>query len=255
MIFKSGFYWFCRFSLVLLLLTSCSQPLVKPLPDRGAMISGREAWSQLIEVKALKANGILSWRATDGKHGKYRVRLFLATPDRLKIQWLTPWGSVAGQILVSGKQFWLSNAREKQTWHGRSADIDRLLQKPGFSGNGGNFQSVATQFFRYWPLLFSSPAADDKIFSADISIEYLSTGVGDELSFAKSVISPAGDEMHFRLFDLKELSDNQLMPQAVEIISHSGQIGIKLRNYTLSSNLDAETFVYSLKNFNLHEYL
>ncbi len=248
----------CRFLscfLFLLLLFSCSKPQLMELPKSGAVVAGRQAWSRLVEVENLKADAILSWRATGGEHGKYRVRLFLAVPDRLKIQWLTPWGSVAGQLIIAEKKFWLSNAREKKTWFGWVEDIDRLLQEPGFRNNGAEFQTVAIQFFRYWSLLFSSPAADDRNFSSDVVVEYFAYGIGDELSFAKNVISADGSNMNFRLFELKELSDKELMPQAVEILSKSGQIGIKLRNYSLQPGFAAKTFIYSLENFNIHEML
>ena len=248
-------YRFYSCFLFLLLLISCSRTQVAPLPENSAAIVGRQAWSRLVEVKALKADAILSWRATGGEHGKYRVRLFLAAPDRLKIQWLTPWGSVAGQLIIANEKFWLSNAREKETWYGRADEIDRLLQEPGFRNSRADFQTVATQFFRYWPMLFSSPEADDRNFPGDIVIDYFAYGVNDELSFAKSVTTTDGEKLHFRLFELKELSDKQLLPQAVEILSKSGQIGIKLRNYSLQPEFAAKTFIYSLKKFNLHEKL
>ncbi len=252
---KFGYLWLCSSFITLLLLASCSQPQIASLPENGTVVAGRQAWSRLVEIDTLKADAILSWRAISGEHGKYRVRLFLVVPDRLKIQWLTPWGSVAGQLIIAENRFWLSNAREKQTWCGRAEDIGRLLQDPGFRNNGAGFQTVATQFFRYWPLLFSSPATDERNFPGNIVIEYFAYGVNDELSFAKSVTTVDGEKLHFRLFELKELSDKQLLPQAVEILSENGQIGIKLRNYSLQPDFAAKTFTYSLKNFSIHEIL
>lgn len=253
--FKPFYLCFYSSFITLLLLVSCSRNQVAVLPKSDTVVAGRQSWSRLVEVKALKADAILSWRALSGEHGKYRVRLFLAAPDRLKIQWLTPWGSVAGELLIAKKKFWLSNAREKETWYGRADEIDKLLQEPRFRNGRTDFQTVATQFFRYWPMLFSSPNADDINFPGDIVIEYFAYGVGDELSFAKSVTTAAGETLHFRLFDLKELSPKQLLPQAVEILSESGQIGIKLRNYSLQPGFATKTFIYSLKNFTLHEML
>ncbi len=263
--------------LVALLLTACSKPELGPLQVENDVVSGRLAWAQLVEFKVLKADAILSWRATSGKHGKYKVRLFLDPPEKLKIQWLTPWGSVAGQVLIADKQFWFSNARQKQTWHGMTTDIDKLLQ-----AQGEDFQIVATQFLKFWALLFSSPVDDDKNYLPDVHIEYLAVGAGDNLSLAKTVISLAGDEMHLRLFDFDELSDKTLMrvnpqisdsyqnvslsknkkttckalmPLAVEVLSRGGQIGIELRKYTLPLDLPESTFIYNLENFSLREYL
>ena len=238
-----------------MLLISCSHPQVGSLPGSDNAVVGRAAWSRLVEVGKLQADAILSWRATNGEHGKYRVRLFLEVPDKLKIQWLTPWGSVAGQLLIADKKFWLSNAREQQTWYGRTADIDKLLQEPGFKHNGADFQMVAVNFFKYWPMLFSLPAVDDRNFADDIVIEYFTYGVGGNLSFAKSVTAADGTKMHIRLFALAELSDKRLLPQAVEILSKSGKVGIKLRHYSLAPDFTARTFAYGLQNFKLYECL
>ncbi len=240
---------------LLLLLISCSKSQVGSLPGNDNAVVGRAAWSQLAEVEKLRADAILSWRAVNGEHGKYRVRLFVAVPDKLKIQWLTPWGSVAGQLLIADKNFWLANAREKQTWYGRTADIDKLLQNPGFKRNGADFQTVAVNFCKYWPLLFSLPAADDRNFADEVAVEYFTYGDGDELSFGKSVTTADGTKMHIRLFALEELSNKRLLPRAVEILSKSGKVGIRLRHYSLTPDFTARTFTYGLRNFTMYECL
>jgi len=243
-------YWFCFCFSMLFLFVACSRPELKSVPSPNGAVSSRQDWQRLVKFKNLKADAVLSWEAVGGDHGKYRVRLFLESPEKLKIQWLTPWGSVAGQLLIADQQFWLSDSRKHQTWHGRSADIDKLLPEMGEP-----FQLVATRFFKFWPLFFSSPEVDAENFSEDIYIEYLSVGSKDSLNLTKTVFLPAGEEIQVRLFEMKELSDEQLMPEAVEILSQNGQVGIKLRRYSLSSTLASGTFIYSLKNFSFREYL
>ncbi|MCK5914898.1 MAG: hypothetical protein KAG92_02065 [Deltaproteobacteria bacterium] len=201
-------------------------------------------WDRLVQFETLKADAVFSWKATGGEHGKYKVRLFLQPPEKLKIQWLTPWGSVAGQVLIAEQQFWLSDVSRKETWHGMATDIEKLLQE-----RGERFQIVATQFLKFWPLLFSSPENDAKNSSSGLFIEYFSAGTGENLSLTKTVLSLAGDEMHLKLSELEKLSDERLMPLAVEVLSRGGEIGIKLRKYSLPQVLPAGTFVYNLKNF------
>ncbi len=243
-------YWFCFCFSMLFLFTACSRPEIKSVSRPNDAVFSRQVWQRLVKVKSLKADAVLSWKAVTGDHGKYRVRLFLESPEKLKIQWLTPWGSVAGQLLIADQQFWLSDSRKHQTWHGQSADIEKLL-----SERGEPFQIVATRFFKFWPLLFSSPEVDTENFLEDIFIEYLSVGSKDSLTLTKTVFLPAGEEMQIRLFEMKELNDKQIMPEAVEILSRSGQVGITLRRYSLASTLASGTFIYSLKNFSFNEYL
>ena len=233
---------------LIILLGACSKPEIESLTRPENAVSGRQTWSQLVNIKTLQADAILAWQATNGEHGKYKVRLFVALPDRLKIQWLSPWGSVVGQVLIAGKQFWLTDTRHKQTWHGMTADFEKILQE-----RGEPFTVVATQFFKFWPLLFGTPEADDRYSSPVVFIEYLAVGSGENLSLAKTVVARTGEELHFRLFELKKLSTEQLMPLAVKIFSQSGQISINLRKYKLNSDISADTFIYKLKNFTIRE--
>ena len=113
-------------------------------------------WKKLVALKTLKATAILSWKAVDGRHGKYQVRLFMEPPERLKMQWLTPWGSVAGQLIIAADQFWFSDSRQHLTWYGKTSDLKSLSQL-----KENLIWTSAVQFFKYWPLFFSSPKEDD----------------------------------------------------------------------------------------------
>ncbi|MEA3347575.1 MAG: hypothetical protein U9Q39_00800, partial [Pseudomonadota bacterium] len=186
------------------------------------------------------------WKATDGRRGKYKVRLFLEPPKRLKIQWLTPWGSVAGQILMADDQFWLSDSRRRLTWYGPSAALENLLRQK----NSLDW-AMAAQFFMYWPLLFSTPEEDDAVFKTQAFIDYLTTSEGRSLH--KIVLFKDGDEMHIRLDDLETDIDGRLFARNFEVLGSGGQISLSLRQFTLQKELVPETFVYSLENFRLLE--
>ena len=232
--------------LVLLGLAACSRPPLEPGYFVGDAATGRAAWSRMVKLESLKSTAILSWRAIDGRHGKYKVRLFLEPPEHLKIQWLTPWGSVAGQLIMATDQFWFSDSRQRLTWHGLTADLKSLFQRQE------NLDwAVATQFFMYWPLLFSSPEEDDRTFKTQASIDYLVTDEGRCLNKVIRFID--GDEMHVRLSDLETLADGRLFAHNIEALGHGGRINLTLRQFTLQKERIPENFTYSLQNFNLRE--
>jgi len=234
-------------SLVLLLgLTACGRPPLVANVEEGDGLAGRAAWSRMVQLKTLKATAVLSWRSTDGTHGKYKVRLSLAPPEHLKIEWLTPWGSVAGQLIIVADQFWFSDSRQRLTWYGLRADLRSLFQR-----NENRSWESATQFFMYWPQLFSTAQEDDETFGVETTINYLTTDGGRYLN--KIINFKDGDEMHIRLDDLVPVADGRLFPRTLEALSHGGQIALALQEFTLQKELDPKTFIYSLKNFNLRE--
>ena len=232
--------------LALLWLAACSRPPLESGHLVGDAAAGRAAWSRMVKLESLKATAILSWRATDGRHGKHKVRLFLEPSERLKIQWLTPWGSVAGQLLMAADQFWFSDSRQRLTWHGRTADLKSLFQRK----ENLNW-AAATQFFMYWPLLFSSPEEDEAACGTQTCIDYLVTNEGRYLN--KIIRFKDGDEMHVRLDDLVTVADERLFPRNIEVLGRGGRISLTLRQFTLQKELAPETFIYSLEYFSLRE--
>ena len=234
--------------LLLLGLAACSRPPLEPGHLVGDAADGRAAWALMVELESLKGSAILAWKSTDGRKGKHKVRLFLEPPEHLKIQWLTPWGSVAGQLLMVADQFWFSDSRQRVTWHGQTVDFKSLfVQQENLDW------AVATQFFQYWPLLFSSPEEDDRTYGKQASFDYLVTDAGRYLN--KVVRFKNGDEMHVRLNDLEPLADNRLMAHNIEALGRNGRISLTLRQFTLQKELPPENFIYNLKNFKIRECL
>ncbi len=230
----------------LLGLTACGRPPLMPGTMEGDGEVGRAAWNRVIKLQSLQATAVLSWKSIDSSHGKYKVRLSLMPPDNLKIEWLTPWGSVAGQLIMAADQFWFSNSRQRLTWHGQTADLGTLFQR-----KENRSWAAATQFFTYWPLLFSSPEEDDMRLGMQASIHYMTT---DEGRFLNKVINfNDGDEMHIRLDDLVPVAGQHLFPRNIEALSHGGQIALTLKKFELQKELVPEIFIYSLKNFTINE--
>ncbi len=236
----------CLALLFILLLSACGRPPLITETLEGDAVAGRAAWEKLVDLKTLKATAILSWRAVDGRHGKHQVRLFMEPPECLKMQWLTPWGSVAGQLIIATDQFWFSDSRQRLTWYGKTADLKSLFQL-----EESRSWTSATQFFQYWPLFFSSPQEDDVNYGSLASINYLTTEAGRFLN--KVINFRDGDEMHIRLDDLVEVADGGFLAQNLEALGHGGQITLSLKKFTVQESLAPETFIYGLKNFKLRE--
>jgi len=228
---------------LLFLLSGCAGKR-KALPAAGRRASGREAWRQLDQFKALKGTAVLSWENADGRHGKNRVRLFLAPPDRLKIQWLTPWGSVAGQLLVAKGHFWLSDARRHQTWYGRADALAAC-----FPGESGVAWVNAGRFLVYWPLLFSSPAEDEKLLPAG-RIEYSGSLAGDRLG--KELLPAAGGRVGITLEDFEQSRGAKVFARRFTVSGAAGRVVLELRSYSLPESLPDGTFIYDGKHFNLY---
>ncbi len=233
--------------LALLGLAACSRPPLESGPLVGDAVAGRTAWARMVNLESLKASAVLSWKATDGRYGKYKVRLFLEPPKRLKIQWLTPWGSVAGQVLIAADQFWFSDSRQSLTWHGQTADFKSLFrQKENLNWAG------VIEFFIYWPLLFSSPEEDLAALGSEAYFDYLATNEGRYLN--KIIHFRGGDEMHIRLDDLVTVAGERLFARNIEVLGSGGRISLALRQFTLQKELNPETFIYSLEHFTIREY-
>jgi len=232
--------------LVLLLLTfaGCGkQPRVSPAGVTGG---GRAGWSRMRDFRYLRAAAVLAWEDGLGRKGKNRIRLLLAPPGRLKIQWLTPWGSVAGQVLLAGDYFWLSDARHRETWHGTIASLSDC-----FSGPGDLSWLASSRFLSLWPLLFSSAERDRSLTAA--SVAYVEDGSGKSLGKVLSFAD--GRRITIRVSDLEEVDAGKLFARRYELEARGSRISLTLRKYGFPERLDAEPFSYSLKNFTMHECL
>ncbi|NPA25390.1 MAG: hypothetical protein GXO34_06155 [Deltaproteobacteria bacterium] len=237
----------CRlllFVFVVLALAGCAKEPLVTLP--GVSGSGRAGWNRMREFRYLKASAILAWEDGRGRKGRNRIRLFLAPPDRLKIQWLTPWGSVAGQVLLAGDYFWLSDARRQETWHGT---IDSLVDC--FPGLSDIAWLDSTRFLTLWPLLFSTAERDKDLTSA--SVAYAEEGAGKSL--VKVLSFADGSRVEIRASVLEEVDSGGIFARQYELGARGSKISLTLRKYGFPEQLDAKLFTYSLKNFSMHECL
>ena len=236
--------WWPAGLLLLLVLSFSACSTAPPPPSVAGGPGGRAAWEELSRVTALKATAILAWEAADGRHGKNRVRLFLEPPECLKIQWLTPWGSVAGQLLVAGGHFWLSDARRHQTWYGRTSAM------AGCFPSQGEVDWVSTsRFLNFWPLLFSPPEEDEKLAPGG-RISYAGSLAANRL--VKEVVLADGDRVGIILEELEAGPQDKFFARRFTVSGPGGKVVLQLRSYQLLDRLPAETFIYQGKNFNLY---
>jgi outer membrane lipoprotein-sorting protein len=244
---RAGWWLLLLLFLPGLLFSGCARAPESPPPAAGGPV-GRAAWQELARVRALKASAVLSWEAADGRHGKNRVRMFLSPPSRLKIQWLTPWGSVAGQLLVAKGHFWLSDSRRRQTWYGRVGSLAGCF--PGQSGAGWVSTS---RFLSFWPLLFSSPDEDRKLAGGGV-VSYAGGPVAGRLE--KKLVLPDGEAIGIVLAELEAAPEparnEQIFARRFSVSGPGGRVVLELRSYQLQDRFPDQTFVYEGKNFNLY---
>ena len=186
---------------------------------------------------------MLAWEDSSGQHGKNRVRLFLAPPDRLKIQWLTPWGSVAGQLLVAKGYFWLSDARRHRTWHGRADAMASCFPE------GGAGWVNTSRFLSFWPLLFSTPDRDEKLTGGR---PFVYAGALAENRLQKELRLDGGGVVLITLEELEPSRAGKFFARRFMVSGAGGRVTLELRSYTMPATLPAGTFVYDGKNFNLY---
>jgi hypothetical protein len=228
----------------LLTFAGCGKEPLAPLS--GLNGGGRAGWNRLRDFRYLQAAAVLSWEDGRGRKGKNRIRLLLAPPEHLKIQWLTPWGSVAGQVLLDGDYFWLSDARHRETWHGT---IDSLGDC--FPGLPDIAWLDATRFLSLWPLLFSPAERDRTLTTASVTYSEEDAGksLGKVLNFAD------GDRIDIRASVLEEVDAGEIFARQYELEARGSKISLTLHKYGFPEQLDVKLFSYNLKNFSMHECL
>ena len=229
--------------ILLLLLAACARTPVKPV---SVLQPDAAAWGELGSSPRISTRAVLAWQSGNDEKGRNRVRLTLVRPDRLKLQWLTPWGSVAGQLLLVEDYFWLSDARKRQTWHGRIQDFGDCFQV-------GTGWSNSLRHLSYWPLLFTTPQEDAERFSG-LKIDYLSRREQNRVvELAKVFENPAGESVRVVLSRFTKLSDGALWPQRLRLEGRRGWFELELKKPLFPSHLAAGTFDYKLQNFTLHD--
>lgn len=222
----------------LLGLSACSMK-AELQPHRGL-----DVWSRLADFTALEARVKLTWKGVDGRSGSSRVRLTLSGDDKLKLQWLLPWGAVAGQLLINQDDFWFSDARRRETWQGKVGQLDEFFSREAA-------WQLPSAFYHSWSLLFGGPRRDIADQNQAV-ISYLEEDGG--LALLKVVAFNDGSEMHIRMSDLKSLDGGRFFPASLEVLSPAGELVLKFGEFHLDADLTDQAFIYDLSNFTLRPF-
>jgi len=239
----------------LLAVMGCGRRPVAVLP-RPPAATVAAAWNRLAAVNSLESRGIIRMTAADGEKNAGRIRLLAAAPDRLKIQWLTPWQTVAWQLLLNRQQFWLTDSKEKTTYYGRLAD---------WRSNHGCRRQL--WWWRYlemlagWSELLRPPANDGRgerplraaHWPAVERVEYLVTADG-RLPAGKIIRFANGEEWRLELADFEELPAGKVFPRRWTITTPRATLTLLLAAPRLNPPLGGTVFAYRQDSFALREF-
>jgi len=221
-------------------------------PDRLASI-----WDQLAEVESLYAGGVVKLETRDGRKNSQRIRIAARAPDLLKMQWLTPWYTVAWQLLIDNRQFWLSDSKEQVTYHG-------FLQSETGTGSckGQSVWWTYIELMASWRQLFSKPppetAAGGRRMEPGITdlpiaqTRYLISADG-KMPAGKIITFADGSEWRINYLKFLPLRNGRVFPRKLEIICSAAKVELRFSKVQLDHDFKEQTFSYQQKNFTLQD--
>jgi len=215
------------------------------------------AWDKLVNVETIDARGVIKLEAGSGQKNSQRVRFTAKAPGRLKVQCLTPWYTVAWQLLIVNREFWLSDSKSQITYHG-----DLGMGIPTGSCAQHNKWWTYIELMASWRLLFSKPTP--MLLNAE---KGTAQGRSDlpvthtQYLVAEDGIMPAGkiirftDSTEWRVTydDFITDKDGGVFPQRLEIICSAVKLVLRFTTPRLNHTIKEGIFSYQQKNFSLKE--
>lgn len=252
----------CRLTILLVLIVltvyGCAGRPVKIMPEgyvRPDVLA--VAWDKLVKVATLDARGVIKLETRDGQRSSQRVRFTAKSPGFLRVQWLTPWYTVAWQLLIVDREFWLSDSKGQATYHG-ALGTETSLDSCGQQNRWWTY----IELMAAWPRMFSKPSA---VFMdagnrgepglADLPVahtQYLVSADGTEPA-GKIIRFSAGTEWHVAYSNFLATEDGRIFPQKLEILCPAAKLDLRLENPRINHELKEETFIYQQKNFRMKE--
>ncbi|NIA19431.1 MAG: hypothetical protein GWP07_03220 [Xanthomonadaceae bacterium] len=257
--FSAVNYWLISLLVMLVLgVYGCAGHPVKIMPEgyvRPDILAA--AWDKLVDVETIDARGVLKLEARDGQKNSQRIRFTAKAPDLLKVQWLTPWYTVAWQLLIIDREFWLSDSKNQITYHG---DLG-LGTKAGLCDQHNKWWTYI-ELMASWPQLFSKPP------SMPMNVEnrtgpglgnlpvthtqYLVAADGT-IPAGKIIRFADGTEWHVAYEDFTITEEGGTFPQRLEILCPAAKLNLRFESPRLNQELKERIFIYQQKNFRLKE--
>ncbi len=245
-------------AMVMLGMYGCAGRPVKMMPAgyvRPDILAA--AWGKLVEVETMDARGVIKLEARDGQKNSQRIRFTAKAPGFLKVQWLTPWYTVAWQLLIADREFWLSDSKGQITYHG---ELGMETQR-GLCDQHNKWWTYI-ELMASWPQLFSGPPpafmnteneTDPGLGGLPVTItQYLVVEDGT-MPAGKIIRFADGTEWHVTYEHFMTTEEGRIFPQRLKLRCPAAKLDLRFDPPRLNLKLKEKTFTYQQKNFRLKE--
>lgn len=215
------------------------------------------AWDKLVNVETMDARGVIKLEARDGQKSSQRIRFTAKAPDLLKVQWLTPWYTVAWQLLIADREFWLSDSKEQVTYHG---DLGILNQVD--SCHQDNTWWTYVELMASWMELFAKPPAasmnaENRMEPGLVNLPVVSTRylVTEDAALPAGKVIQFADGTNWQVTyeDFITTENGRIFPQRMEILCPAAKLALRFTTPRLNHEIKEKIFNYQQKNFRLKE--
>jgi len=221
-------------ALIVLGIYGCAGHPVKIMPEgyvRPDVLAA--AWDKLVDVETLVSRGVIKLEARDGQKNSQRIRFTAKTPGLLKVQWLTPWYTVAWQLLIVDREFWLSDSKGQITYHG-----DLGMGIPTGSCDQHNKWWTYIELMASWLQLLSKPPP--MLMKTE---NVTDPGLADlPVTHTQYLVAEDGT-----------MPPDKVFPQRLEILCPAAKLDLRFESPRLNNKLKERIFTYQQKNFRLKE--
>ncbi|MBN2333523.1 MAG: hypothetical protein JXO49_11255 [Deltaproteobacteria bacterium] len=210
-------------------------------------------WNKLVNVETVTARGVVKLKTGDGQSASQRIRFIAQAPDRIKVQWLTPWQSVAWQLLIADRQFWLSDSNQQATYHGF------LTADQGEECRQGNSWWTYIQLLAGWSQMLSRPPADPtaepQLEIPRMPVDTVQYLVAEErqVPAGKIIRFIDGDEWHIGFDDFVAVEEGKLFPRRLVIHCSAGSMDLHFSALQINQPLNPVSLSRQQVPFDIQE--
>jgi len=244
--------------LVVLGIYGCAGHPVKIMPAgyvRPDVLAA--AWDKLVDVETMDARGVIKMETRDGQKNSQRIRFTAKAPDLLKVQWLTPWYTVAWQLLIVDGEFWLSDSKGQITYHGDLGTETRT----GSCAQHNKWWTYI-ELMASWLQLISKPppmlmktesGTDPGLANLPVTHTQYLVAEDGTMPAGKIIRFADGTEWHVTYDDFITTEEGKIFPRRLEILCPAAKLALRFESPRLNSEPKERIFIYQQKNFILKE--